>query len=233
MSWWTGAKNYAEKTKLKGDIVLAQRRIESRKKKFGEELYDVLVKKIKPTIGSAISASTLSIFKKSPKDEELKIALENAQNDIRTMEANKAELQTQLDVMEVKGCHTMPDQTIQQKLSKAGKGLVDAGSGTKIRTQMALIDRDIKIRKEQYGLEVYDIAVTLILEKEKKGLKGTFNKALSKTMSEQEKYVQKVIDVAKTDVEVIQGDINSFERRINLIESEKGEQPVSIEAAQP
>jgi len=214
MGLWGNAKNVAKKTKLKADIALLQRKIAGRKKKFGEEFYNVLTIDKQNLLG--VSAGTLSVFKKGTQNDELRAAFERALDDIRGKRAGKEELQNRLDVMEVKGIHTMPDVTVGQKLSKTGKGISNAATGTKIRAQMALIDREIKIRKEEFGMEVYNLAET---SEQKKGLKGAISKVKS-GFSDQEKEIQKIIDTAKLDVEAIEGQVTSLERQITLIDAE-------------
>lgn len=210
-------KNAAEKTKLRGDIALTQRGITARKKKFGEDFYDVLTNDKQKLLG--VSAGTLSVFKKGlQKDDELRNAFERVRDAIRGIQARKDELQKRLDVMEVKGSHTMPDETMGQKMSKTGKMFSDAGTGTKIRAQMTLIDREMKIRKEEFGVEVYDLAKTTV-DKEKKGLKGAISKAMT-GLSEQEKEIQTVVDTAKKDVEGIEGRVQSLERQMTFLDSE-------------
>jgi hypothetical protein len=219
MGWWGSVKNAAEKTKLRGDIALTQRGITARKKKFGEEFYDVLTNDKQKLLGGiGVSAGTLSVFKKSSNDGTMQIAFETCRDDIRCMQARKEEHNKQLDVMEVKGCHTMPDETIGQNIRKSGKMFADAGVGTKIRAQMALIDREMKIRKENFGLEVYDIAKTSDDKEKMGGLKGTISKALA-ALSEQEKEIQKIVDVAKNE-EGIEGRVISLERQIAFLDSE-------------
>jgi len=216
MGWWGSVKNSAEKTKLRGDIVLTQRGITARKKKFGEEFYDVLTNDKQRLLG--VSTGTLSVFKKGPQCDDLRTAFEEATYEVCGMQAREDELQKNLDVMEVKGSHTMPDETIGQKMSKTGKILSDAGTGTKIHAQMKMVYREIKIRKENFGLEVYDYAQQSD-DKEKKGLKGKISKALT-NFSEQEKEIQDIIDVAKKDVEVIEVRVKSLERQIAFLDSE-------------
>jgi hypothetical protein len=216
MGVWGSVKNAAEKTKVRGDMALAQRGITVRKKKFGEEFYNVLTNDKQKLLG--VSAGTLSVFKTGGQNDELRIAFERARDDIRGKQARKEELQNRLDIMEVKGTHTMPDVTIGQKMSKTGKMFSNAGKGTKIRAQMALIDREIKIRKEEFGLEVYVLAKTTE-DKDKKGLKGALSKAMT-GLSDQEKEIQKVVDTAKKDVEAIEGKLKSLERKISFLDSE-------------
>mmetsp|Transcript_4626 Transcript_4626/g.11881 ORF Transcript_4626/g.11881 Transcript_4626/m.11881 type:complete len:224 (-) Transcript_4626:188-859(-) len=216
MGIWGSVKNAAEKTKVRGDIALTQRGVISRKKKFGEELYDCLTNDKQKLLG--VSAGTLTVFKKGSQNDELKGAFERSRDDIRGKQARKDELQNRLDVMEVKGSHTMPDATIGQKMSKTGKMFSNAGIGTKIRAQMTMIDREIKSRKGEFGLEVFDLAKTSE-DKQKKGLKGKLSTAIS-SLSDHEKEIQKIVDAAKNDVEEIEERVKGLERKISILDSE-------------
>jgi len=216
MGLWGSVKNAAEKTKIRGDIALTRRGIMARKKKFGEEFYDCLTNDKQKLLG--VSAGTLSVFKKGGQNDELRAAFERARDDIRGHQATKEQRQNRLDVMEVKGSHTMPDSTIGQKVNKTGKQLSNAGTGTKIRAKMALIDREIRLRKEEFGLEVFDLSKTTG-DKKKKGLKGKISKAIT-GLSDQEKEIQNVVDMAKKDVEAVEDRVKSLERQLKFTDSE-------------
>jgi hypothetical protein len=213
MTWWEKVKKSGQKTKLRGEIHLAERESRARKKKFGVELYDLLSNDKQKLLG--VSAGTLF---KGTQDDELKFAFERARDEIARMQLRKDEKQKDLDVLEVKGSHTMPDHTIGQKMSKAGKAVTDAGVSAKLQTQMTLIDREMKIRKEQFGLEVFDVAKASD-EKKEKGLKGSVSSAIS-NMSDHSKGIQAVIDLAKRDVAAIERTKQSKEREIGAIDEE-------------
>ncbi|KAG7374576.1 hypothetical protein IV203_013671 [Nitzschia inconspicua] len=211
MSWWEKVKKSGQKTKLRADITLAERESKARQKKFGIDLYNVLANDKQKLLG--VAAGTL--FKGN--QEELKAAFERARDDIAGRLAHKEELQRKRDVLEVKGAHTMPDTTVGEKLNKAGKAVADAGMDTKLRAQQALIDREIKIRKEEFGLEIFH-AVKPSDQKER-GIKGALSNAIS-NLSEHEKDIQSVIDLAKKDVEAIDRKIQSLNRQMHLVDPE-------------
>ena len=209
--WWDKVKASTQKTKLRADIALTEREANTRKKKFGVDLYDVLTVDKQKMLG--ISAGTM--FK--GKHEEMKAAFERARDDIAGKLARKEELQRKRDVMEVKGSHTMPDTTMGEKMSKMGKTVSDASVDTKLRAQQALIDREIKIRKEEFGLEVFDACKPS--EEKEKGIKGAISTAVSK-LSDHEKDIQSVIDLAKRDVEIIEKKVVSLNRQMHFLEPE-------------
>ncbi|KAL3907362.1 MAG: hypothetical protein SGILL_008907, partial [Bacillariaceae sp.] len=204
-------KASTQKTKLRADISLADREAKGRKKKFGVDLYDVLTHDKQKMLG--ISAGTL--FKGN--HEEMKASFERARDDISAKLARKEEFQRQRDVLEVKGSHTMPDTTMGEKMSKAGKAASDAGKDTKLRAQQAMLDREIKIRKEAFGLEVFDVCKPS--EKKDKGIKGALSNAIS-NLSEHEKDIQAVIDQAKRDVEIINKKTQSLNRQMHMLDPE-------------
>jgi hypothetical protein len=220
MTWWDNVKKSGLKTKLRGEIHLAEREGRTRKKQFGVELYDLLTNDKQTLLG--VSAGTLF---KGTQYEELKFALERSRDDIGAMQLRKDEKQKELDRLEIKGSHTMPSHTMGQKMSQAGKAVSDAGVSAKLKTQMALIDREMKIRKEFFGLEVFDL--TRDTEEQRKGAVGSISSTIS-SMSDQEKGIQDVIDQAKNDVAAIEIKIRSKEREMGVIDEEM--EPLSSSA---
>jgi hypothetical protein len=211
MSWWDKVKKSGQKTKLRADIALVELESRTRQKRFGVDLYDVLSNDKQKLLG--VSAGTL--FK--GKHDELKGAFERARDDIAGKMARKEEFQRKRDVLEVKGAHTMPDTTVGEKLNKAGKTVADAGTDTKLRAQQALLDREMKIRKEEFGLEVFPFVTSS--EHKDKGIKGALVNAIS-SLSDHEKDIQSVIDLAKKDVDAIDRKIQSLNRQIHLLDPE-------------
>jgi hypothetical protein len=211
MSWWDKVKKSGQKTKLRADIALIELESKARQKKFGVDLYDVMTNDKQKLLG----VSPGSLFK--GKNDELKVAFERARNDIAGKLARREELQRKRDVLEVKGAHTMPDATVGEKINKASKAVADAGTDTKLRAQQALLDREMKIRKEEFGLEVFHLVKTS--EQKDKGIKGALANAIS-SLSEHEKDVQSIIDLAKKDVDAIDQKIQSLNRQINILDPE-------------
>jgi hypothetical protein len=209
--WWDKVKKSGQKTKLRADIALAEREAKVRQKKFGVDLYDVLSNDKQKLLG--VAAGTL--FK--GKQDELKAAFERARDDIAGKLARKEELQRKRDVLEVKGAHTMPDTTMGEKVIKASKAVADAGTDTKLQAQQALIDREIKIRKEEFGLEVFHAVKPS--EQKDRGIKGALSNAIS-SLSENEKDIQSVIDLAKKDVDAIDRKIQSLNRQMYMVDPE-------------
>jgi hypothetical protein len=212
MSVWDKMKKTGQKTKLRGDIALIEREANGRKKRFGVDLYDSLTNDKNKLLG--ITAGT--IFK--GQQEELKEPFDRARDDIVGVQARKDIKQKDLDVLEVKGAHTLPDTTIGQKFTKAGRSVSNAGTGSKLRAEMAMLDREMKIRKEQFGVEVFDLSKASE-GKESKGIKGAVANALS-GLTQQEKDIQAIVDVAKKEIGEMEGRINSKQTEIGMLTEE-------------
>jgi hypothetical protein len=240
--WWEKAKKQGQKTKLRGQILLAQRETIGRKKSFGVELYDLLTNDKEKLLG--VSVGTLF---KDQNTEELQAPFERAKDDIAVLQGRKDKKQRDLDVLEIKGHHTMPDETIGEKAKKAGQKVADASVQAKIKAQMALIDREMKIRKEKFGIEVFDLAKQSsssspsssddanangdvgTQQQQQQLREGGASKGSaimdSSQMSDQEKEIQDLIDKAKHDVSLIEQKQKSLERDIGVIDEEM--QPLS------
>mmetsp|Transcript_20401 Transcript_20401/g.56762 ORF Transcript_20401/g.56762 Transcript_20401/m.56762 type:complete len:219 (-) Transcript_20401:1057-1713(-) len=211
-SLWKKVKNAAIKTKVRGEIALLEREMTAKKKKFGIHLYDLLTNDKNKLLG--ITAGTLF----EGKQKQIKEPFERARDDMNNIQAQKDIRQRDLDVLEVKGAHSLPDTTAEEKMKKAGKHVTDAGTTAKLNTQIALLDREMKIRKEQFGLEVFELTQSSDQNK-KSGIKGAMKNALS-NVSQQEQEIQRCVDNAKDDVSLIVSKIESKQREINLLDSE-------------
>lgn len=203
-------KNQGSKAKLQGNVSLLQRESTTRKKKFGVDLYDCLT----TDKNKLLSVAAGTIFQS--KQAELKQPFDAARDDMSGIQTKRDIKQKDLDVLEVKGAHTLPDTTAGEKVKKAAAAVSNAATAAKIKTEMALLDREMKIRKEQFGLEVFELTKASDAE-EKKGIKAAVSGVMS-GMSQQEKDIQACIDEAKADVALIEGKITSKEREIGMLD---------------
>jgi predicted nucleic acid-binding Zn-ribbon protein len=213
MSMWDKMKKSGQKTKLRGNIALLDREATARKKVFGIDLYDMMTNDKNKLLG--VTAGTL--FK--GQQTELKEPFEKARDDISGIQAQKDIKQKDLDVLEVKGAGTLPDTTINQKMTKAGRAISNASNGTKLQAQIALLDREMKIRKELFGVEVYDLSKASEEKDSKGGIRASISNTLS-SLSKQEKDIQECIDKAKKEVGAIEGRIKSKQTEIGILDEE-------------
>lgn len=211
MKFWDKVKNNGRKVQLQGEIQLLKRERTGRIKQFGVEFYDLLTNDKQKLLG--VSAGTL--FKGG--EPGWKPALQQAREDIAAIQVRKESKQKDLDVLEVKGSHTMPDYTLQQKAAKASRAVADGAKATKWQADMALLDREIKIRKEQFGLEAFDLAPeSTATESTTKNPVKLLSKAVA-SLTPQEQDIQNCIDKAKQDVAKIDSKINVKQGEIHAL----------------
>lgn len=191
---------------------MLERESNARKKKFGVDLYDCLT----TDKNKLLSVAAGTIFQ--TKQAELKQPFDTARDDMSSIQIKKDIKQKDLDVLEVKGAHTMPDTTAGEKVKKAGAAVSNAATATKIKAEMALLDREMKIRKEQFGMEVFELTQASDAD-EKKGVKGAVAGVIS-SVSQQEKDIQACIDEAKADIALIEGKITSKQREIGMLDDD-------------
>lgn len=209
MGIWDKVKKEGQKVKLQGEIALLKRDITGRQKAFGVELYDLLTNDKQKLLG--VSAGTL--FK--GQQEELKEPFERAREDVVGIQSRKDQKQKELDVLEVKGAHTLPDYTVGQKANKAGRAIANGAKGTKLQAEMAFLDREIKVRKEQFGVDVFALARNSEERKSKNPVKRLSTAVAN--LSQQEQDIQACIDKAKADVTRLEGKIHSKQMEIHSL----------------
>ena len=222
---WDKVKKEGKKIKVQGEIQLLKRELLAREKAFGVALYDLLTNDKQTLLG--VTAGTL--FKGALSNStttKMKEPLERAREDIAGIQAKKDVKQKDLDVLEVKGAHTLPDYTLGQKANKVGAVISNGAKETKLQAEMALLDREIKIRKEQFGVEVME----QIQQAEKKAKNGSSSSPSSSSssssllkrvslsgQSQQEQEIQKCINDAKADVAKIEAKIQSKQFEIHAM----------------
>jgi hypothetical protein len=159
MSFWdsvqAGAKKAgdatkvaARKTKLHGDMMMIDRSIQNRKKAFGVSMYDHV---------SPLSQSADFYAATDDLTSMLRPALINAQKEIQALASKRVQLKESLATAEAKRAGAFPTkaETVGQKFMNFGKASVMQGGETKIKTELAMVDRQIKGYKQSFGLELY------------------------------------------------------------------------------
>ena len=143
------AKTSAYKTKLRTEIDIIRRRILARKKKVGVDIYALLVAKSQNDIlqlPSALSGASGTIKEK----------LRDCQADVSAMMQEKTDLETDSTIRRVQNERAAPVSTMGDRMKLAGRWISNAGTEMSTQTQLLNLDRKMKIRKEQFGLEVWE-----------------------------------------------------------------------------
>lgn len=92
-------------------------------------------------------------------------------------------------------------------MKKAGKSVVDAGAKTMLKTDILFLDREIKTRKQKFGIEIYDLMEEL-----------ENNDDLA--VSEKEAKIRASFDAARKDIAVIQAKKECKNEEMAVLEAE-------------
>jgi len=82
------------------------------------------------------------------------------------------------------------------KFRQAGKTIVDSGSRAMLKTDIVFLEREIKSRKQRFGIEVYELMEQLETD------------TSNMSMQEKEKKIRLAFDSARKDIAVIKAKID-------------------------
>ena len=224
MGFMDSVQSAGQRAKLNGEIVLIDRDLAARKKLFGVELYDaidLIEKKNKTAI-----LSTPNLFKGI--ETQISEPLDVCRKEITVMEGEKAAKESEQTHLEVK--------RERETKPSIGTWVSRSSADAKLTVEIAMLERNIKIRKEKFGLDIWDIIAqpTSVIEnisadtkKETglgkvkgavggltKGVTSTFSAGLGK-LSGDERAIQALVEKAKDDITLME---RSKARKLEIIE---------------
>jgi hypothetical protein len=181
---WNKVKNQGAKAKLQAEIKLLDLETHKRKQQFGVDLYELLAQqaKLAPAFLSKLQA-------------QIKEPYEQARTDISKLLVDKAQLQEDIDRIQCNADRARPAFTAKGHLIKAGQTVKDTGIEAKLQAQIVLLDRNIKMRKETFGLDVM-----ALLDASPKLAKNNLLGNVAAKLSSREQDIQKCIEKAQQDV---------------------------------
>lgn len=94
-------------------------------------------------------------------------------------------------------------------MKKAGNTVVYAGAKTMLKTDIVFLDREIKMRKQKFGIEIYDLMEELEM-----------NEGLS--VSEKEARIRQSFDHARKDIAVISAKKECKKEEMTVLDAEAG-----------
>jgi hypothetical protein len=157
------SKIAAQKTKLRTDMVLIDRDMRNRKMAFGMTMYDHV---------SPLSQHADFYAATDPLTEILRPNLILAQKEIQALAGKRVKLKEAQAAAEAKRAGAFPTkaETWGGSFMNAGKVSVMHGSETKIKTELAIMDRKINAIKQTFGLNLF---ATLVEAEDTKGFLPT------------------------------------------------------------
>jgi len=146
MGVFGGVKKAAALSKLKYDTVLLDRQIEAEKKKLGDELFKVMFEAGDDNDNGTKNEIPASIY----------LA---CRDDISNLVEKRQARLEELEHIEAKREERGRDSTAADgggAAKAAGQWISTGASATKLRTEIAYYDREIRLRKEIFGVQVFD-----------------------------------------------------------------------------
>mmetsp|Transcript_11427 Transcript_11427/g.16000 ORF Transcript_11427/g.16000 Transcript_11427/m.16000 type:complete len:141 (+) Transcript_11427:182-604(+) len=101
----------------------------------------------------------------------------------------------------------MSESTFLDRVKKAGKSLVDSGAKTMLKTDVVFLEREIKQRKQQFGVEVYELMEDLEVDRDT-------------PVEEKESKIRAAFDSARKDIAVSQAKIECKREEMQVLEAE-------------
>lgn len=177
-----------QKTKLKAEIALLDQNMKGRKQQFGVEMYDLMEQK--KTFGG-----------KSETEPKVVEVFDGTAKDIAMIVEKKDAKQAEIDGLgQTDG---LPAETMGEKAKKAGNQAKEAAVRTKIQAEMALLDREIRARKQLFGIELFEAVMQL------SGYDPT------------DMEIKAILDSAKQDIGEQQAKKDVKQEEINVLEAEQ------------
>jgi hypothetical protein len=226
MSFFTTVKNAGIKAKLQGEIALLDRQVLTRQQAFGVELYDLL-HRLEKSSNSVVNPVFLGT-----QSQSIKQVFDTTQLTIREWAAKKDAKADQVEHLQVDRERARPVTTASEQWKRAGQWVSSNSAEAKLTAEMAYLDRQIRLQKEAFGVQVFELVTpsagtvsstttTTTSATPNKGLIGAAKSGLTNQLSKlssQEKEIQKCIDVAKGDVERLEASKSRKRKEIERLE---------------
>mmetsp|Transcript_18852 Transcript_18852/g.27551 ORF Transcript_18852/g.27551 Transcript_18852/m.27551 type:complete len:137 (+) Transcript_18852:111-521(+) len=97
--------------------------------------------------------------------------------------------------------------SLMDKMKKAGRTLVDTGAKTMLKTDVAFLEREIRLRKQKFGVEVYDCMELLEVDDHM-------------PIEEKEQQIREAFDRARKDIAVFQAKLECKKEEIGVLQAE-------------
>mmetsp|Transcript_6023 Transcript_6023/g.8249 ORF Transcript_6023/g.8249 Transcript_6023/m.8249 type:complete len:141 (-) Transcript_6023:473-895(-) len=105
--------------------------------------------------------------------------------------------------------------SFMEKMKKAGRNIVDTGAKTMLKTDIVFLEREIKSRKQQFGVEVYELMEQLEVD-------------TGMSTEEKEAKIRLAFDRARKDIAVVQAKIECKEEEMTVLNESKQNEATPI-----
>jgi regulatory protein YycH of two-component signal transduction system YycFG len=200
MGFFDNVKKAGTKTKLQGEIALLDREIAAVKREFGVTLFDACA-------AGMTGSHTPALFNSNP---EVQTSFEKYCNEVLTIQTSKDAKVKEIDHVEAKSDTRLPATSTQERFGNFSKLVGESTHATKLKAETALMDRNMKSKKEAFGTAVFD---KVVLEAETlTGLKAVMS-------ASSDKEIAKAIEAIKAKISPIINKKDMKNREIQNLEN--------------
>jgi hypothetical protein len=187
-----------QRTKLRGEIMLVEREMKTRQQTFGVELYDFVAPLAKsPDFFAADDQMT----------DVIRGPFLAAQREIAALMIKRGKLKEELAQAEVarKAAFPAPATTFGEQVLNTGKATAFTANEVKIKTEIGMVDAQIRSHKEDFGENMFD---TLVKLEDEQGWLPTVRD------------IRTMYDKARQDVDKLKTKADTKEREITTLGTE-------------
>lgn len=187
-----------QKTKIRGEMMLTEREVKTRQQIFGVELYDYV----------APLAKSPDFFAANDKmTDTIRGPFLAAQREIAALMIKRSKLKEELAQAEVtrKAAFPQPATTFGEQVINTGKATAFTANEVKIKTEIGMVDAQIKAHKEEFGEGMF---ATFIQLEDEEGWLPTVRD------------IRSMYDKARQDVDKLKIKLDAKEKELNTLGTE-------------
>jgi hypothetical protein len=203
-------KKNALKAKLRADIVLIDREIQTQKHNFGIEFYDALVEY------ERMHKKLPNKYENGKQCDNLTTEFEQCRRDV-TMHGNSIDAkQLEMERHSVTRERIAPAIEMSQKAKNLGTSITSQSNQVKLQAQIKLLERDIQNRKGAFGIAIADALLSSSNTGEGGG--GASSSKISALTGNPTKQIDQVVTKYQRSLDVSRAQKNIKQREIDALQ---------------
>jgi hypothetical protein len=211
----------AVKTKLQAEIALLERQIVQKKNAFGVELYDKMSGQKSSNKIPGINVEIPALASLFPHNSDMiRDHMDRCRRDLQPKLNERSACLIELEKLSAISERSSANQGT---ITRAGTWMSNTGKDVELRLRIKMLERDICLRKEKFGIDVYDIVVESANNTKSEANTNKITAGVNKiaqlagVKNKAEKEIQDCIQIASRQVKLLQQQIESKHREITAI----------------
>jgi rRNA-processing protein FCF1 len=194
----------ALKTKIRGEMALLDRQIYLLQCQFGIDYYDAV-------------AAFGQQHRRFPIPSAIADAFDHCRDDIQVKlnEKNAKDLEVEYVVVNKERSAALPKSNTST-LQRSSQWVNETATEGKLRVQVKLLERDMKLRKEQFGVAVFDVVLAHATQKTNH-IKGAIQNVVNAAAGDERK-VDEVLRNAAREIGILRQQKQGKERELQAVD---------------